>query len=97
MAFEHNGVKYTNADAMRTAKATQSAKKPAPAPMQEQQPSSGKPQMTHHHPDGTHTTVHDDGTEHNHENLEALKAHLDQFLSEEAHEGGEPEDDWDKE
>ncbi len=55
-----------------------------------------KPMMTHHHPDGTHTTVHESGEEHNHENLEALKAHLDQFIDEEAHEPseqGEPEYD----
>jgi hypothetical protein len=87
--LEHAGVQYTNADAWRTAKATKAAPKPAEG--------VGKPLHTEHHPDGTHTTVHEDGTEHNHENLEALKAHLDQFLSEEGHEGGEEHDDWDEE
>lgn len=81
------------------------AKKPmmakAPAAVEEQPEAEGgedlsdKPAMTHHHPDGTHTTVHESGMEHNHENLEALKSHLDKFLSEEEHEGGG--DDWDKE
>lgn len=50
---------------------------------------SDKPMMTHHHPDGTHTTVHESGMEHNHENLEALKSHLDQFIDEEE---GEPQE-----
>ncbi len=55
---------------------------------------SDKPVMTHHNPDGTHKTVHESGMEHDHENLEALKQHLDQFFSEEQHEPseeGEPE------
>lgn len=45
-----------------------------------------------HHEDGTHTSHHaKDGQvsgPHDHENLEGLKSHMDQFLNEESHEGG---------
>jgi len=45
-----------------------------------------------HHGDGTHTSHHvDENGEvsgpHDHENLQALKDHFDQFLNEESHEG----------
>jgi hypothetical protein len=61
--------------------------------------------MAHHHdPDAKHMHVHHDGEAmtthhvgedgmvqgpHDHENLEALKDHMDQFLDEEGHEGEE--------
>jgi hypothetical protein len=61
--------------------------------------------MAHHHePDATHMHVHHDGGSltthhvhedgqvqgpHDHENIEALKDHMDQFLDEEGHEGEE--------
>ena len=74
------------------------AQKPAPKasiaehePMEHEEGHS-RPVMTHHHEDGRHTTIHEDGSEHDHENLEALKQHLDQFFTEEGHEGGEEED-----
>ena len=57
----------------------------------------GKPDVVHVHNnhDGTYHTQHEpDGAEHDHENLEALKQHFDQFLSEEAEEPGK--DDWEK-
>lgn len=94
MAFEHNGRKYSNADAYRTAKATQAPQKAmtqadgAGEPDGDEQDKSDRPVMTHHNPDGTHKTVHESGAEHDHENLEALKSHLDNFLTEEEHEGG---------
>ena len=51
-----------------------------------------------HHGDGRHTSHHIDEAgqmsgPHDHENLEALKSHMDQFLNEEGEEGGEGEDE----
>lgn len=86
----HNGKAYSEADAYRTAKATSAPKAMAQADGDSGE-GHGKPMMTQHNPDGSHTTQHEDGHEHNSENLEALKAHLDKFLTEEEHEGG---DDW---
>ncbi len=51
-----------------------------------------------HHGDGSHTSHHIDGEgeihgPHDHENLEALKGHMDKFLDEEGKEGeGEEEE-----
>lgn len=44
----------------------------------------------------SHHVGHDGQIEgpHEHENMEALKDHMDQFFEEEANEGGEPERDW---
>ena len=49
-----------------------------------------------HHGDGRHTSHHiSEGGEHSgphdHENLEALKSHMNQFLDEEGNEGGHEE------
>jgi hypothetical protein len=52
-----------------------------------------KPMNTEHHPDGSHTTHHESGMAHDSENLEGLKSHLDKFLTEEEHEGGEGQDE----
>ena len=46
-----------------------------------------------HHGDGRHTSHHisaagEHSGPHDHENLEALKSHMDQFLNEEGQEGG---------
>jgi hypothetical protein len=62
----------------------------------------------HHEPEGKHLHIHQDGAgehhssqaedggkaegPHDHENLEALKDHMDQFLTEEEHEDGGHED-----
>lgn len=46
----------------------------------------GKPQMTHHHPDGGHTTVHEDGHEVHHATHEELMEHLRKHLPEEEQE-----------
>lgn len=46
----------------------------------------GKPTMTHHHEDGSHTTVHEDGHEVHHENHDALNEHLKKHMPEEEHE-----------
>ena len=52
------------------------------------------PMHTEHHPEGHHTTTHESGKAHDSENLDALKSHLDKYLTEEQHkpsEDGEPE------
>lgn len=88
----HNGKQYSEADAYRSAKAT-SAPKAMPQADGDGGEEQTRPVMTHHNPDGSHTTQHEDGHEHSSENLEALKQHLDKFLTEEEGEkaGG---DDW---
>jgi hypothetical protein len=75
--------------------ATMEKRDPTAQPGEAAMDKGDKPVMTHHHPDGTHTTVHESGQEHNHENLEALKQHLDQFIDEEQGEG-EDSDGMDK-
>ncbi len=52
-----------------------------------------KPVHTEHHPEGHHTTTHESGAAHDSQNLEELKSHLDKFLGEEEHEGGEGSDE----
>lgn len=52
-----------------------------------------KPVHTVHHPEGHHTTTHESGQEHDSQNLEELKGHLDKFLGEEAHEPSEDDDE----
>jgi len=47
-----------------------------------------KPVHTEHHPEGHHTTTHESGAAHDSENLESLKDHLDNYFTEEKHEGG---------
>lgn len=62
--------------------------------LQEQHAADGKAHShVVHHGDGTHTSHHvKDGQvsgPHDHQNLEDLKSHFDQFLDEEGHEGHE--------
>ena len=90
--MEFNGKKYSEADAYRSAKAT-SAPRSMPQADGDDGMSHGKPMSTSHNPDGSHTTMHEDGHEHNSENLEALKSHLDKFLTEEEGEKSGA-DDW---
>ena len=91
--LEYNGKKYSEGDAYRTARATAAPKSMSqPDDMGEDEP-TGKPMQTTHNSDGSHTTTHEDGKEHNSENLEALKQHLDKFLSEEEGEKSDG-DDW---
>lgn len=90
--LEYNGKKYSEADAFRQAKATSSPRSVPQADGNDGM-SHGKPMHTVHNGDGSHTTTHEDGHEHNSENLEALKAHLDKFLTEEEQEGG-GDDGW---
>jgi len=52
------------------------------------------PLHTEHHAEGHHTTTHESGKEHDSQNLDELKQHLDKFLGEEKQEPseqGEPE------
>ena len=52
------------------------------------------PLHTEHHAEGHHTTTHESGKEHDSQNIDELKQHLDKFLGEEAQEPseqGEPE------
>ena len=77
--------------------AAKPTEKPMAKPMHEEPDGDegAKPDVVHVHNnhDGTYHTQHEpDGAEHDHENLEALKQHFDQFLSDEAGEGGEKED-----
>lgn len=51
-----------------------------------------RPIHTEHHPEGHHTTTHESGKEHDSENLEALKAHLDKYLGEEESEPSEEDE-----
>ena len=52
------------------------------------------PLHTEHHAEGHHTTTHESGKEHDSQNIDELKQHLDKILREEAQEPseqGEPE------
>lgn len=52
------------------------------------------PLHTEHHAEGHHTTTHESGKEHDSQNIDELKQHLDKFLGEEKQEPseqGEPE------
>ncbi len=56
------------------------------APKHEPEGEMGKPQMTHHHPEGGHTTVHEGGHEVHHATHEELMEHLRKHLPEEEQE-----------
>ena len=47
------------------------------------------PLHTEHHTEGHHTTTHESGKEHDSQNLDELKQHLDKFLGEEKQEPSE--------
>ena len=47
------------------------------------------PLHTEHHAEGHHTTTHESGKEHDSQNLDELKQHLDKFLGEEKQEPSE--------
>lgn len=61
---------------------------------QEAEPQT-RPVMTHHHEDGSHTTIHEGGEEVHHANHKALHEHLKKHMPEA--EGAEPEPDSDDE
>lgn len=50
----------------------------------------------HKHPEGGFMSEQDDGDVHDHENLDALKQHLDEFFDEEGHEKGDEGGDEDE-
>ena len=50
---------------------------------------SDKPMHTEHHAEGHHTTTHESGKEHDSQNIDELKQHLDKFLGEEQQEPSE--------
>ena len=93
--LKFNGKEYSEADSYRSAKATERPRAIPQADGDGGEETDAKPVHTAHNPDGSHTTTHEDGHEHNSQNLEELKAHLDKFLSEEQHEGSD-EDNWDE-
>ena len=95
MAFQaKDGKSFTNRPPMMAHNKSMASKggmqhDPTAQPGQEMD-KGDMPVMTHHDAaSGRHKTVHESGMEHDHENLEALKQHLDQFFSEEQHEPSE--------
>jgi hypothetical protein len=50
------------------------------------------PEMTHHHEDGTHTTVHADGSEHHHQNVDELANHLHRHSKQQENLDGETDE-----
>lgn len=87
-----DGKKFTNRPPMMAHERSLSRKSEAGGVTQHdplQQPGEGevdpndKPMMTHHHEDGTHTTVHASGAEHHHASAEELVDHLKKHMPEE--------------
>jgi hypothetical protein len=101
MAFQaKDGKKFTNRPPMmahnrsmdrgQSMTATDPLQNPAG---QDDSEDHGAPVMTHHHEDGTHTTVHEDGHEAHHESHEALHEHLKKHMPQEQQQEGEPDGD----
>lgn len=88
--FEHNGQKYTNADAWRTAKATQAPMAATPAPGGEMGGEEQPEQVVQQHGPAieTHTQhEHEMGTHHAHSvHADGYEHHSDHGSAEEAHE-----------
>lgn len=95
--FEHNGKKFTNADAWRTAKATQpkrAASAPGVAEAELEPQEEHSPITLHSHGDGTFHTETEDGERVEHPHIGHALNHIKEHAGAAFDDPGDDEEDW---